>query len=181
MKVNSGQNAFFQNTNLNVILKQLPLYYNLRCFCVICIYFCFVRGSERRMKDRMRDSEFIMNCTYLSFLSHCFEHLFFFSRLTLVSCFVCQSLATPFTFTHFSFSLSTPFSINIRLFFSHFFYSDVWWHVSVHFLSPTFFVCVFLAVSNCCMLSTIACLPKPFTSLFPSIHLHFDLSCFSTI
>lgn len=153
MKVNSGQNAFFQNTNLNVILKQLPLYYNLRCFCVICIYFCFVRGSERRMKDRMRDSEFIMNCTYLSlfFPTVLYICFYFFSCLTLVSCFVCQSPATPFTFTHFSFSLSTPFSINIRLFFSHFFYSDVWWHVSVHFLSPTFFVCVFLAVSNCCI------------------------------
>lgn len=84
MKVNSGQNAFFQNTNLNVILKQLLLYYNLRCFCVICIYFCFVRGSERRMKDRMRDSEFIMNCTYLSLFFPTVLYICFYFFLVLL-------------------------------------------------------------------------------------------------
>lgn len=86
MEVNSGQNAFFQNTNLNVILKQLLLYksYNLRCFCVICIYFCFVRGSERRMKDRMRDSEFIMNCTYLSLFFPTVLYICFYFFLVLL-------------------------------------------------------------------------------------------------
>lgn len=184
MKINSGQIVIIKNTNFNVSLKQLLLYdsNNLFCLCLICIYFCIVRGPERRMKDRMRDSDFIMNCTYLSLFFPIVLYIsFHLSCLTLVSCFVCQSLATPLTFTHFSFSLSTPFSINLWLFFSHFFNSDVWWHLCLYifFLLPfiLFFFCALLAVFNCRMLFC-HCLSAQ-TICF-SIHLHFLFLCHLT-
>ena len=81
------------------------------------IRYCLVRRPERRMKDRMRDFEFI-NEVYISvpfFFSTVFFHVnlvifFYFCLLFASFLFVCQSLPAPI-FLSFLLFIPTSFSL----------------------------------------------------------------------